>query len=761
MTDKQQIAAARQKAVEGGRLSIDDALALYEDNDLLFLADCARRAKERASGRSVYYTVNRHINLTNICSSNCPLCAFQVEEGDARGYVLETDDIARILDDAKKVKNLSEIHIVSALHPSKPFSYYVDVVKQVKAALPDADCKAFTPVEVVNFSKMTGKSVREVLEILKDAGLDSLPGGGAEILSDRVRQIICPKKATAAEWETTMRTAHSLGIRTNASMMYGHIETVRERFEHLATLRAIQDDTRGFQAFMLFPFHPAHTKLGEEYHLTRVGAWEDLKMMALSRLFLDNIAHVKAFWIMMTLPIAELALQFGADDLDGTIGEEKIIHAAGAKTQTGITKAKLQSIIREAGYDPVERDTFYRPIHQPSSLRETSLIHQPPSQRRKTSSGCFAGPLAAGGVPCTANQPAQRDFRGCDQNRMTEKEAVELLQHGDVLALGRAADAIRRERYGDTATFLIDRNINYTNVCQNECRFCAFYCKQDDPRAYLLSTDEILAKCRETAEAGGTQVMIQGGLYPGLGLDYYLDMLQAIKREFPQLVIHSFTATEIQHFAKEAGLSIRETLLRLQDAGLASLPGGGAEILDDAVRSRVSPKKISTDDYLDVMRTAHEIGMESTATMVIGLGETMEQRIASMARIRRLQDETGGFRAFIMWTFQPGHTALERDGEAGEKVSAIDYMKTLALSRLFFDNIAHIQGSWVTQGERIGQLTLGFGADDAGSIMLEENVVRAAGTRYDMTENKMVRLIRAAGFTPAQRDTEYHVIRNF
>ena len=754
MTDKQQIAAAREKAANGARLSVEDALALYDDNDLLFLGDCARRAKERASGREVYYTVNRHINLTNICSSNCPLCAFQVEDGDARGYVLETDDIARILADAKKVKNLSEIHIVSALHPSKPFSYYVDVVRQVKAALPDADCKAFTPVEVVNFAKMTGKPVREILEILQDAGLDSLPGGGAEILSDRVRQIICPKKATADEWEEVMRTAHSLGIRTNASMMYGHIETVRERFEHLARLRDIQDDTGGFQAFMLFPFHPAHTKLGDEQHLTRVGAWEDLKMMALSRLFLDNVAHVKAFWIMMTMPIAELALSFGADDLDGTIGEEKIIHAAGAKTQTGITKKKLQSIIREAGYEPVERDTFYRPVGSQPPSHEPSLIHQPPSQRGE-------GHEVAGGVPCTSKQSAEPVSRGCDQNRLTETEAVDLLKHGDVLALGRAADAIRRERFGDVTTFLIDRNINYTNVCQNECRFCAFYCKQDDPRAYLLSTDEILAKCRETAEAGGTQVMIQGGLYPGLGLDYYLDMLRAIKREFPQLVIHSFTATEIQHFAKEAGLSIRETLLRLQDAGLASLPGGGAEILDDAVRSRVSPKKISTDDYLDVMRTAHEIGMESTATMVIGLGETMEQRIARMARIRRLQDETGGFRAFIMWTFQPGHTALERDGEAGEKVSAIDYMKTLALSRLFFDNIAHIQGSWVTQGERIGQLTLGFGADDAGSIMLEENVVRAAGTQYDMTKNKMVRLIRAAGFTPAQRDTEYHVIRKF
>ena len=362
MVTKAELTTARGKAERGGRLTVEDALALYEDNDLLFLGTCARAAKERASGRAVYYTVNRHINLTNICSSNCPLCAFQVEAGDKRGYVLEREDIARILDDAKQVENLSEIHIVSALHPERPFAYYVDVVRQVKAALPDADCKAFTPVEVVNFAKRTGKSIRAVLEILKDAGLDSLPGGGAEILSDRVRQVICPKKATAAEWLETMRTAHALGIRTNASMMYGHIETVRERLEHLEKIRTLQDETGGFQAFMLFPFHPAHTKLGEEYHLERVGAWEDLKMMALARLFLDNIAHVKAFWIMMTLPIAELALQFGADDLDGTIGEEKIIHAAGAKTQTGITKGQLSRMIQEAGFEPVERDTFYHAI---------------------------------------------------------------------------------------------------------------------------------------------------------------------------------------------------------------------------------------------------------------------------------------------------------------------------------------------------------------------------------------------------------------
>jgi len=357
------VEAARHKAEMGQRLTKEDALALYEDNDLLFLARCARAAKERQSGRNVYYTVNRHINLTNICSSNCPLCAFQVAEGDKRGYVIEREDIARVLAQAQATPHLTEIHIVSALHPEKPFQYYVDVVRQVREALPQADVKAFTPVEIVNFAKQMGKSIREVLEILQQAGLDSLPGGGAEILSDRVRQIICPKKATAAEWLETMRTAHALGIRTNCSMMYGHVETVEERIDHLLALRQLQDETHGFQAFMLFPFHPAHTKLGEEYHLQRVSSWEDMKMLALSRLVLDNVAHFKAFWIMLTLPIAQLALGFGADDLDGTIGEEKIIHAAGAHTQTGITRAQLAAIIRETGYEPVERDTFYQPVH--------------------------------------------------------------------------------------------------------------------------------------------------------------------------------------------------------------------------------------------------------------------------------------------------------------------------------------------------------------------------------------------------------------
>lgn len=339
--------------------------------------------------------------------------------------------------------------------------------------------------------------------------------------------------------------------------------------------------------------------------------------------------------------------------------------------------------------------------------------------------------------------------------RMNAKEAAELLSQGDPIELGRLADAERAKRFDDTVTFIVDRNINYTNVCKNECKFCAFFRRKEHKDAYLLTYDQILDKVQETVDAGGTQLMIQGGLYPDLGLAYYEKMLSLIKSRY-DITIHSFTATEIQYFAQQEGISVLECLKRLQAAGLDSLPGGGAEILVDEIRKKVSPKKIMTDDWLHVMECAHSIGMESTATMVIGFGETMDQRVEHMERIRQLQDRTGGFRAFITWTFQPGNTEL-----GGEKTSGWDYMRTLAMTRLYMDNVAHIQGSWVTQGERIGQLTLGFGADDLGSIMLEENVVRAAGTAYDMSINKMAQLIRGAGKRPAQRDTEYNIIKHF
>ena len=352
--------AAHRKAAAGERLSIEEGMSLYEENDLLALAGWARAAKERKSGKSVFYTVNRHINLTNICRSKCPLCAFHCEEGDARGFLMDEEELGKELETARQTRNLSEIHIVSALHPSQPFSYYVEAVKRIRREFPAVEINAFTPVEIVHFSRISGKPVPEILGILKEAGLSSLPGGGAEILSGRVREIICPKKATAEEWIDVMRTAHRMGISSNASMMYGHVETVEERFRHLARLRELQDETGGFRAFMLFPFHPGNTKLGREREIRPAGSWENLKMLALSRLMLDNFDHLKAFWVMLTLPVAQLALGFGADDLDGTIGEEKIIHAAGARTGTGISREKLEGIIRETGCEPVMRDANYR-----------------------------------------------------------------------------------------------------------------------------------------------------------------------------------------------------------------------------------------------------------------------------------------------------------------------------------------------------------------------------------------------------------------
>ena len=354
--------SAKEKISSGGRLNRDEILALYEDNDLLYLGESARRVKESKTGKKIFYTVNRHINLTNVCKANCPLCAYQCQSGDNRAFTLELADVEKNLSLVPSPQSLSEIHIVSSLHPEKDFSYYVDAVKLVKKILPHVGINAFTPVEIVNFSKISGKSFSQVLRELIAAGVTSLAGGGAEILSDRVREIICPKKCSASQWLEVMRTAHKLNLRTNASMMYGHVETVAERVDHLLTLRELQDDTGGFAAMMLFPFHPDNTELGRRLNLRRVGAWEDLKMLALTRLTLDNFDHVKAFWVMLTLPIAQLALSFGADDLDGTLGEERIIHAAGASGSTGITRAELEQLISEAGFVPTLRDSFYNAL---------------------------------------------------------------------------------------------------------------------------------------------------------------------------------------------------------------------------------------------------------------------------------------------------------------------------------------------------------------------------------------------------------------
>jgi cyclic dehypoxanthinyl futalosine synthase len=341
--------------------------------------------------------------------------------------------------------------------------------------------------------------------------------------------------------------------------------------------------------------------------------------------------------------------------------------------------------------------------------------------------------------------------------RLSESEGLALLESADLLSLGRAADRVRRRWHPEGwVTFVIDRNINYTNVCVSACRFCAFYRQPGSPEAYLLTHDQVLEKIGELAALGGTQVLIQGGLHPELDLDYFRGMFRAIKARYPAIQVHSLSPPEIVHLARREGLSVRDLLIDLRDAGLDSLPGGGAEILVDRVWRLISPRKISWREWRDVMITAHELGMRTTATMMFGTVETPAERIRHLVRLRETQDRTGGFTAFIPWSYQPANTAL-----GGRAAGSVDYLRILAVSRLMLDNFPNIQASWVTQGAKVGQIALTFGANDFGGTMLEENVVRAAGASYRVPLDEIVRVIRDAGFRPAQRTTTYEIVREY
>jgi len=340
------------------RLSKDDGRVLLRCNDIVWLGEHAAAVKQRMTGDEVYFAVNCHVNLTNVCVSRCGFCAFSRDKNDPDAYVLSADDVIQKLRKAV-ASGATEVHIVSGLHPEQPFSYYREIVRAVRKEFPALHIKAFTPVELQYFAEISGLSVQKVLEQLIDDGLQSMPGGGAEVLSDRVRQQLCPKKASASQWLDIMRTAHTLGLKSNATLLFGHIETDQEVIDHLFALRDLQDQTSGFQAFIPLPFHPANTKLS---HLAKPTAFEQLRMIAVSRLVLDNFEHIKAYWIMTGLKVAQLALFFGADDIDGTVGEERITHAAGAETAPGVTPQQLIELIHQAGKRPVQRDTLYNII---------------------------------------------------------------------------------------------------------------------------------------------------------------------------------------------------------------------------------------------------------------------------------------------------------------------------------------------------------------------------------------------------------------
>jgi cyclic dehypoxanthinyl futalosine synthase len=337
---------------------------------------------------------------------------------------------------------------------------------------------------------------------------------------------------------------------------------------------------------------------------------------------------------------------------------------------------------------------------------------------------------------------------------MTASEAIDLFASDDLIGVGMAADAVRRKLHPDNiASYIIDRNINYTNYCTEYCSFCAFYRPMGHEEGYILPQDIIYQKIQETIDMGGTGILMQGGLHPDLKIDWYEDLLRSIKNKFPRIHTHCFSAPEITNIAEVSGLNLRDTIARLRDAGLDSIPGGGAEILDDAVRHRISRLKCGTEEWISVHRTAHALGMRTTATMMFGCGETIEQRVSHLEIVRQIQEDTGGFTAFIPWAFQRENTSLGRFVK--EEATAVEYLKTLAISRIYLENILNIQSSWVTPGLKTCQIGLRFGGNDVGSIMIEENVVSQAGTHNSATEEELRRLIRDAGFIPKQRDTLY------
>jgi cyclic dehypoxanthinyl futalosine synthase len=344
--------------------------------------------------------------------------------------------------------------------------------------------------------------------------------------------------------------------------------------------------------------------------------------------------------------------------------------------------------------------------------------------------------------------------------RISDGEALVLLRSRDLVGVGRAADELRGRKVDPKrVTFIIDRNVNYTNVCHTDCDFCAFYRRPGDRReGYLLPKTVIFKKIEETLAIGGTGLLMQGGHHPDLGIEYYEDLFRSIKERY-RVHLHVLSPPEIQHIARRSKLSIPQTLSRLRDAGLDSIPGGGAEILVDRVRDLIAPKKTRSAEWLGVMRDAHRLGVSSTATMMYGHVETLEDRVEHLRKIRELQDETGGFRAFISWTFQADGNRLAAQVAPDSMPTSFDYLLTQAVSRIYLDNVDHIQSSWVTQGMKVGQVALGFGADDMGSVMIEENVVSAAGTTHRATTDDFVRAIRALGKVPVQRDTLYREVK--
>lgn len=717
-----------QSSLDSDRILPSDALDLLKNAHLAELMTYAHKVRSFTHGRNVHFVHSLNLNPTNICENQCGLCAFWRDADAEDAYDLSISEAKKRME-AAKTWGLTDLHVVGGLTKKLNLDYYIELFSIAKKMLPSTVIQGLTAVEIQWLADLEGLTVEKALVRLNEAGLDAIPGGGAEIFSPRIRKSICPNKITAEQWLSVHRTAHSLGIPSNATMLFGHIETPEDIIDHLSRLRELQDQTGGFLAFCPLPFHTAGTKLQVE---SGPGGHIIARIVALSRIFLDNFPHIRVLANFLGRKLLQTLLYCGADDIGGTSINEQIARSAGAPDDSKFSSVQdITDFIRDMDFNPVMTNSIYTGSEAVKSNSITNYVAGPDV-------GKILKQAEAG-------------------NRISAEQAVLLHDEAPFYELGRVAHSLRCHMVGgDMCTFIIDRNISFTNVCVTGCKFCAFHKRPGQEGSFVMPIEEIVRRVKEAADLGATQIMLQGGLNPDLDLCWYERMLTTIKSEVDYIWLHSLSPAEICWLAHQSNLTIRKTLERLRGAGLDSLPGGGAEILVDQVRQRVSPAKLTASEWFEVMETAHSIGMSTTATMVYGLGETTAQRIEHLVRVRELQDRTHGFRAFIPWSFQSNNTQLSHP-----PLSGMDYLRMVAISRLVLDNIKHIQAGWVTEGPYMAQLALTFGADDFGGVLMEESVVKATGIDFGITVEQIISLIIETSMTPAQRNTEYKILRTF
>ena len=709
------------------RMTDTEALDMLQNSptpELMARADQIRRTRH---GNQTFYVHSHNLNPTNLCVVKCKLCSFWRPEGAEDAYITTLEDARKDLAKAQNW-NLTDLHIVGGMIPELDLEYYEKLFALSREMLPGVLLQGMTAVEIHWIAGNAGLSVRETLQRLIAAGFGSISGGGAEIFHPDIRKKIATTKILSQQWLDVHKVAHELGLPTNATMLFGHIEKDEHIIDHLSRLRDLQDETGGFQAAIPLPFQTNGTALGIKHGPS---GDRQIRIAAITRIYLDNFPHVRMLVNYMDRKLLGVLTHSGVDDIGGTSLNERIAKDGGApQSQKFFSAEEMEEFLINHGHTPVLTNSAYEGIrHEALGTRDKELSTG--SSWKSILDRAEAG------------------------ERLSAEDAIILHEEAPFQELGRVADLRRKQAVpGDLATYVFDKNLNTTNVCVTNCKFCAFYTKPESERGYIRTPEQIVAAAKKAAAAGATQILIQGGLNPDLKLNYYEACLSGI-RDNVDIWIHSLSPTEIEFIAQEEGITLRECLQRLKDAGLQSLPGGGAEILNDDIRKRISPKKTRSQAWLDVMETANELGLKTTATMVYGFGETAAQRVEHLIKVRELQDRTGGFTAFIPWSFSPNHTDLD----CPRIQNGVDYLRIVALARLVLDNVPHLQAGWVTEGPDVAQLALQFGADDYGGVLMTEEVVSATGVDYGVDEDLVIHLIRETGWIPAQRTTQYDLIK--